>query len=333
MPRFVTYTPDLLPAVVDFWNRTFADRRNFVPITVEIFERRVVDVANAVESFDPRGLLLAVEADPSAPGPAGRVVGAVHVGIWPEAFVRAMEKAWPGGARGYIALLAVDPAFRRRRIGSELWTRAAAQLRDCRDIILDGQCLNPFYGNSDGPETPFWGTPEGISVSWNDWVTRRFFERRGYRVRHRASHLRWTPDARPSGITRVLRLAAGLSLSVLESRYPETGKKLTDAPRHESPHPYTCVAAADKAERVCGLISFFPLRGVGAGCYAIFEWLVTAEMRQTGTGWALMSTAIELMRKRGAKSCDALTLPDLSPAAHELYLRWGFREVDAWAIF
>lgn len=326
MPRYLPYSPTLLPAFVDFWNRAFADRRNFLPLTPEAFEARVVSKSNAIEAFDAQEVLLAVEGLPP------RVVGVVHAGIWPEAFVRALDPAWKGGTRGYIALIAVDPDFRRRGIGSELWSRAATCLRGCRDIVIDGQCLNPFYGNSDGPETPFWGTPEGISVGWLDRATRRFFERRGYAPRHRASHLQWTPAPRP-GTVRIPSAPMDYQIRILEKRYPEPGKFLSDPPRYVPHHPFTCVAAVNRAGRVGGLISFFPLVGPAGKRYAIYEWQVVAEMRNTGMGEALMAAAQGRLRALGAVSCDALTLPDLSPAAFSLYNRAGFNEVDAWAIY
>lgn len=331
MPDYVPYSPPLLGAFVEFWNLTFADRRNFVPLTAEGFERRVVAKRNAVEAFDPRSLILAVEPDAAA-GAVPRVLGAAHAGTWPEAFARVLDSAWGGGSMGYIAFLAVDPAHRRRGIGGELWGRAAASLRSCRRIVIDGQCMNPFYGNSEGPETCFWGTPEGISISWMDVSTQRFFRRRGHAPRYRGAHLQWIVEPAKDA-ARVQPPPKGISILTLQGRYPEIGRPLSHVPTLFSQHPFTCFAAHDAVGRVVGILSLFPLVGLDAGRYAVYEWLVLPELRKTGLGRNLLAAAQDYLRQCGATACDALTLPAISGNALTLYLGAGFREVDAWAIY
>lgn len=331
MPDYLPYSPPLLRPFVDFWNRTFADRRNFVPLSAEAFEQRVLARRNAVEAFDPAALILAVERDAASPE-ARRVVGAAHTGVWPELFARVVDPSWAGGDLGYLALLAVDPARRRRGIGSELWARAVSSLRACRKIVIDGQCLNPFYGNSEGPETPFWGTPEGISIPWTDLAAQRFFKRRGHVPRYRALHLQWTsgPSSAPPWRDP---LPTGVALLTLDGRYVEPGKLLSDEPRCASRHPFTCIAAHNATGSVIGIVSFFPLVGLDAGRYAIYEWLVVPEMRRSGLGRNLLASALRCLRERGVTRCDALTISEVSSDAIALYRAAGFHEVDAWAIY
>ena len=47
------YSSQLLRPLVSFWNKEFADRRNFFPITESIFRQRVVEKNYPEEPFDP----------------------------------------------------------------------------------------------------------------------------------------------------------------------------------------------------------------------------------------------------------------------------------------
>ena len=171
--RIDPYSDARLPALAVWWNEAFRGMRNYWPVGPEALRTRIIERRTAVESFDPSGLLLAVDGD--------RVVGAIHAGIQPESVSRALDPAWEGGTRGWVALLCVLPGWRRRGVGGALWDRARACLAGCREVFVDGQGLGPYYGNSDGPATPFFGTPEGLSLPAEDGVTRAFLERRGHR--------------------------------------------------------------------------------------------------------------------------------------------------------
>ena len=71
--KFESWRPGLLPAVVRFWNRAFSGKRNFFPMTEELFLSRIVRKRTAVEGFDPEGFVVAREG--------GEVAGFVHVGV------------------------------------------------------------------------------------------------------------------------------------------------------------------------------------------------------------------------------------------------------------
>ena len=46
---------DDLSALVEFWNKAFADRRNFYSLTAADFQNRILNCT----AFDPQGLILA----------------------------------------------------------------------------------------------------------------------------------------------------------------------------------------------------------------------------------------------------------------------------------
>src|SRR3972149_8458735 len=141
--EFCTYEEKYLPAIVNFWNKNFSDCRNFFPINEAIFKRRVIEKANNIERFDPQGFIIALDK--------GDVIGAIHVGIRPETICKVLYPDWQKGTEGYIAFIAVDKNHRRKGIGGELWQRGMKYLEGVSEIIIDGQCINPFYGNSEGP--------------------------------------------------------------------------------------------------------------------------------------------------------------------------------------
>ncbi len=315
-----SYSPSLLPALVRFWNRGFSDRRNFFPVTEEIVRRRVIEKRTSVERFEPSLFLVAVDGD--------EIVGAIHAGIRPEELCRVLHPEWPGGTQGYIALFFVQQGHRNRGVGTELWRRAHSALSGVKQVVLDGQCLNPFYGNSEGPFTPFWGTPEGISVLWSDSATKRFFARRGYAPRFKALQLEIAIDQARFEAPE----AAGLEVRVSDSHYPDLDTPYPGRARYAAGGAFECAAALQEG-RTVGVLSWYPLAEVEPGRYAIFEALVAERMRGKGVGRTLLAVALRRMREAGARRCDVLTIPEVSEAAYRLYLEAGFSKVEEWAVY
>lgn len=324
--KFSPWTSSLLPATVRFWNRSFSTRRNFIPMSEPLFRERVTSKRSFAERFDPSGFIVARDG--------GELAGFIHVAERPEPVCRALDPQWRGGKQGYVAFLYVDPAHRRKGLGTELWHRGLERLKGTRQVVLDGQCINPFYGNSEGPFTPFWGTPEGVSVDWNDSPTKKFLARKGFAPRFKGVQL-GLDLARavvpPDDPGRAL-LRQGMELQVLGDVYPEVGKSIRRQRKLLPGLEYEVVAGLQRG-RVLGLISVYPMREVRVGLYGIYEAVVVESQRGKALGKRLIQAAIGRMRSLGAASCEVLTVPELSPAAHKLYLSVGFQPVQNWAIY
>jgi ribosomal protein S18 acetylase RimI-like enzyme len=319
--KFGPWTASLLPAAVRFWNRSFASRRNFVPVTEQTFRERVVGKETAFEKFDPSGFIVARDGK--------EIAGFIHVGIRPEPLCRMLDPEWRKGTQGYIAFLFVDPERRKKGLGTELWHRGLERLKGTRQVVLDGQCFNPFYGNSEGPFTPLWGTPEGISVDWNDSATKKFLARKGFAPRFKGVQLSLDLATAPAPAAAKSR---GTEFRIVSDFYPEIGKSIK-VRRSILPGLTFDVVAAVQRGKVVGLVSSYPLTEVRPGLFGIYEAVVVESLRGRALGKHLLQAAVGRMKTQGAAQCEVLTLPELSPAAHKLYLAAGFLPVQNWAIY
>jgi GNAT superfamily N-acetyltransferase len=324
--KFSPWTPSLLPAAVRFWNRAFALRRNFVPVTDQMFHERVAGKATSLEQFDASKFIVAREG--------GEIAGFIHVGIRPEPLCRALDPDWRSGSQGYVAFLFVDPARRRKGLGTELWHRGLEKLSESRQVVLDGQCFNPFYGNSEGPFTPFWGTPEGVGIDWNDSATKKFLARKGFAPRFKGVQLAIDFASVADSAEKAGRAIErqGYEFSALSDFYPEIGHRLKEQRSILPGLTYEVVMALQRG-RVVGLISYYPMTEARPGLFGIYEAVVIESLRGRALGKRLLEAAVGRMKARGAAHCEVLTLPELSPAAHKLYLGAGFLPVQNWAIY
>ena len=319
-PRLCTYREDLLGPIVAFWNREFADRRNFLPIDEDIFRQRVVDKRYGEEGFDPQGFFAAFVGD--------ELTGIAHAGIWPENICRLRDPQWQGGDEGYLALICVARQYRHQGIGQALMTVIRDFWGGCERLTVDTQCLSPFYGNSDGIYTPFWGTSEGIGVRWDDQETLCFFEKQGFVPSGRAtSHVLQLPEVDPESTLAAVQ--QDLPLISLQSEHLVIGQG-PDArqvfPQH---HPFDCLGCAID-DTVVGLISTYCMKELGSDRYAIYSFEVAPSFRGMGLGTTLLREAVDRMRESGARVCEAVTMND---GAGRLYERAGFTAVARWAVF
>jgi len=309
-----------LPRFVRFWNRSFSDRRNFFPITETHFRNRVLEKKTAVEAFDPTTFLLVREGE--------EIIGVLHGGVRVEELCRTLHSTWPGGEQAYIALYHVREENRNRGVGSALWRRFYEVAGEGRQLVVDGQCINPFYGNSEGPFTPFWGTPEGISVSWADSGTKKFLARKGFAPRFKAVQMELdVPHAEYEG-----PVPSGFDLKVVNDYYPDLGVTYGVAQRYDNGGEFTCAVVLSHGKTVA-VLSWFPLKEIDPSRYAIYEAMVMDEYQGKGLGRALVAAAIEWFRSKKASTCDVLTLPEISRPAYELYTRAGFTPCQNWAIY
>jgi GNAT superfamily N-acetyltransferase len=315
--EFHTFESELTEPLVAFWNRTFGALHNAMPVTASLLRRRVLEKVTAVEAFDPTGMILACDG--------GSVRGLIHVAIQPESVCRALEPSWGGGERGMILLLGVEPQARRRGVGAELWRRGMERLAGAAATLIDGQCLNPFYGNSEGPFTPFWGTPEGIALPWSDAGARAFLANRGHTPRYRAVQVGVDlPGARSDAPDR--------PIGIRDRACPPLEAAPTDASRFDEAFDFRAALALE-AGRVAGTLIFFPMSEVREGLWGVYELRVADACRGRGIGRALLAGALRAMRERGAIRCEATTIPELSPGAPPLYASFGFEPCAEWAVY
>jgi ribosomal protein S18 acetylase RimI-like enzyme len=228
----------------------------------------------------------------------------------------------------------VDAAFRRKGLGTELWHRGLERLKRTRQVVLDGQCFNPFYGNSEGPFTPLWGTPEGVGVDWNDSATKKFLARKGFAPRFKGVQLGLDLGIATASADDAARAIArqGYELRTVSDFYPEIGHGLKERRSILPGLTYEVVVAVYRG-KVVGLISSYPMPEAKPGLYGIYEAVVVESLRGRALGKRLLEAAVGRMKERGAASCEVLTLPELSPSAHKLYLGAGFLPVQNWAIY
>ena len=322
-----SYRDELLPGIVAFWNRVFAERRNFFPVTEKMFRERIVEKKTAVETFRPGGFLVARREE--------EVVGVLHAGRNSPEVCKVLNPDWPGGEQGYIALLMVDPAHRKKGIGTALWHGVREFLDGCVQVVVDGQCLNPFYGNSQGPFTPFWGTPEGISVLWKDSATKKFFAQKGYAPRYKAVQMELAVQKAPAQDVEKLEAdlkARGVEIKTIHDSYPEVGGRVGDSDRKVEGLVYECLTAID-GDRVAAVLTTYPMVELALDRHAIYEAIVHEDYRARGIGKGMLSLAIERLRAQGSVSCSVLTIPDVSEAAFKMYDSAGFQPCESWAVY
>ncbi len=322
--KYRHHSPGLLPAIVAFWNEEFRDRRNFFPLTEELFEKRVIHGGTSLGRFAPEQLIFACDGE--------RVVGMTHALPRSEAACRALFPDWKGGSQGVIAFFCVARNRRNRGIGGELFRRAKKALSGQGQIAIDGQCLCPFYGNSSGPFTPFWGTPEGPCIPDGDTGTERFLRRQGFEPRHKAVTL----DVQLAQISQSelnrTNLPPDCSIELLNDRIPSFGEPAERFERAGSASRFSS-ACCFRGKRAVGALVFFEMREVAAGKGAIYNFEVAKPARGLGIGRAVLQAALSGMKRLGWQTCEVLTIPELSPAGMNLYGNLGFKTAAHWVVY
>jgi ribosomal protein S18 acetylase RimI-like enzyme len=313
--RLHSWTPALEAPFVRFWNRCFSDHRHAIRLTREELRRRVTEGGVPGERFDPARFIVAREG--------GRIAGFVHVSRRSAAACRRADPTWSGGALGVVCFLFVDPARRRRGIGDRLWHAGVGLLKGCSQVVLDGACLNPFWGNAQGPRPPFWGSPEGVGVSWDDGASKKFFARKGFAPRFR-------------GIQLSLDLAGASLPPAVEAsfvpRMPVVGGSWGTWRRTHGAAAFETAVALSR-RRVRGMITYFPWTGAREGLYGIYAAAVVRGARGGSLGRGLLGAALRRIAESGGRSVEVLTVPELGEAAHRIYLEAGFRQAASWALY
>jgi ribosomal protein S18 acetylase RimI-like enzyme len=301
--------------------------RNFFPVSQETIRRRIIEQRGVIDSFDPAGLILAIMDE--------KVVGMIHILVRPGDIAEILYKDWKGGLQGVIAFIAVDRDFRKRGIGSELTRLGQVYLMGCSQVIIDGQCINPFYGNSEGPFTPFFGTPEGISIPWEDYETKEFLLKRGFNVRYKGVTMEIKLGNLAVGNPEVIKseLARnGIGVEITNKSYPELGLPLYESSRILKDYVFESIVGLYKDE-VVSFITSYPMPEVGQGKFAIYETRTLDSYQGRGIGKNLLNYLLTRLIEKGAKSCEVFTIPEVSPGGLRLYKGAGFVVCAEWAIY
>ncbi len=271
---------DFVP-LVEFWNKYIA------PVTPEKFEKRVTKH----ELFDPEGLSIAKENK--------RVVGFAH--------------AARVGSMGYVCFIFVQPHYRGKGIGSQLLGKALDYLSPCSEVWAAKQFDTPFYGNRGGPYPPLYGSAEFVGLDAEDDNATRFFERRGFLMKHRSIDMRCMLGDVPEH-----------GLGSLEEKYYFFSTK-NIAPWDKVPYQkegdFFVDFAVDHAGSLLGAVVWYALGEETAGIYDIH---IEQHWRDRGIGtWLLTKTLEHMGRERFMRA--ALVTTEFNTRAVHVYEKVGFK--------
>jgi GNAT superfamily N-acetyltransferase len=327
--RLQTFHPDDLPALVEFWNRTLADRHNFQPITATEFQTRLL----ACPAFDPQGLILAWHGRTDRP--AQQLVGVAHA-LRPVAAEGVYARITP---QHHLALLIVDPAYRRQGIGGRLLRAAENHLYYCP--VWVGGHEQPCYGTLEGPRPPLFGSTQGLTVNAHDRELLTFLNRRGYHVEDpgdismRADLL---PDNPPPPPLLPDLAALGLQIVAIDPTRPFTGQEPPGRAEYtvwptQPAGAYTGYVLVDGDHRLHGHIHCYPMRR--AGWAAIGGLWIAPPLRRQGLGRALLAKILYDITQPMAPNpryhgVELQTHLIHHAHAVQLYQQFGFTAVAAW---
>jgi GNAT superfamily N-acetyltransferase len=303
--RVLPFQENDLAPLVEFWNNAFTDRRNFYPITVGEFRHRVL----LCEAFDPHGLILAWHENRAG---ATQLVGLVH----------ALRPPPPSGLyarwqqQHNLALLYVDPAYRRQGIGSRLLRAAENWLYYCPVYV--GGPAQPCYGTVEGLHPPFFGASQQMGVSVHDTLLINFLAHRGYRVFDAGDvtlTLKLTPRVQPlvPDLT-----ALGLRLLFVSHEQPFQGKEPPGREEYtlygaNGGAPYWGFLLVNGDNLLQAHISCYPMRQ--AGRVAIGGFWVVPSLRGHGLGRYLLDQLLYTLSQDDLSHLSAFFAGDNATSA------------------
>ena len=329
MVSLVPFEPAILPQLVAFWNAVFRTRRNFYPISEELYRKRIVEQ----RAFDPQGLFLAL-AD-------GAVVGLVHA-IKPappqDIFIFFIYGSRRCRDNGSIAVLAVAPDCRGNGIGSALLSRAESYLEGHLapgKVIYVGDYDVPLYHTLEGPRQPFWGDTEIMGVSEDDGQLIEFLTMRGYRLVKREGQeitmvaklgKRSEPPRPPLeklGL-REVRVSDDQPWPGRIAWYPEGTTQGYAYPlfgeyRHQ-------VIALARGDTITSHLEWYPMQQ--AGHVALLDYQVAQTDRGQGLGSYLLDRSLWAMAQEGYHAVELHTNTVKNALGYSMYLRRGFEVVE-----
>jgi len=294
-------------ALLAVWNRALP----LDPVDQATFRRKVLLDPN----FDPGWLLVA--------DVAGDVVG------FSLCLIRRvpLERGDLEPARGWIAALGVDPAWRSRGIGALLLDRSLALFREAsrQEVLL-------------APYTPNYFVPGVDEVHYADGLA--FLRQRGFEVVSRPLSmdanlvkldLSWLPEREArlgrDGVAVRLLLPCEIPalFGLLQTHMPgdwvrHAREVLTDATKGLAGYDQFTVAL--HAEEIVGYCQF---EGDHFGPFGVRD-----ELQGQGIGTVLLARCLQTMRQKGLHNAWVLWTSD--ETAEHVYARFGFRETRRFAV-
>lgn len=322
-----------LPDLVEFWNRAFAERRNFHPITATTYRRRILNCP----AFDAAGLILAWYRH--RPG-SQRLVGLVHAFQPPPR--QDLYLNW--NPIHTIALLYVHPQYRRRGVGSRLLQAAENWLYYCPVHV--GSRAQPGYALVEGPKQPFWGSTDRLGVNAQDMELLQFLAKRGYRPTE-PGDVSMVLDADETDTTRLAQpptepatlAEQGLELVSISHRSPFRGREPGDVQTYRfwgenDGDPYYGLGIVDGENVLWGHVSWYPMADPGKA--ALINLHVAVDLREQGLGSYLLDLALHRMLYGdgpggGYRAVELETHLERNLQAVRLYQQRGFEAVEVWA--
>ncbi len=316
-----TFDNDDLPALVQFWNRAFAARRNSQPLTERDFRQRVLDRA----VFDPAGLFLAWR---KTSGKGNELVGLAHAFKPPPQ--QGLYKRW--GEQHHVGLLYVHPDYRRQGVGSRLLQAAESWLYYC-PVHIAAHSL-PCYGSVEGPRPPLFGSSERMGIAADEHALIRFFAKRSYRseeVGDVSMTRKLDGPLQPPPLRDLNEL--GIEIVTVSQRTPFTGREPPGRIEYalwgtNQGDPYQGLILVNRADLLRGHISWYPMAAPGKVALGNF-WLAH-ELRDDGVGAYLLDLGLHEMSQGGTTAIELHTHLIQYPKAVELYRRRGFEIDMAW---
>ncbi|BAD39279.1 GNAT family N-acetyltransferase [Symbiobacterium thermophilum] len=307
-----------LPAVHTLWNRTTLSREVlYKPLACERFQALFVSAGDHEVKCN-----VVAEQD-------GQILG----------FGSAYHNT--GTDRGYITFILVDPAHRRRGVGTALLRALEHRLRAFPTIVrIDLNFFNPINLEWFIPGTPGHDHPNapGVDVSSPAFP---FFTARGYAETSRQySYYRLLADFQfqPKIAERAAALAAqGISITYYDPARHYGLSELFDDLGNEDwrdkvmtnvngPRPYPLLIV-EQGGRVGGFAGPLYVQESGRGYFAGIG--VHSELRGVGAGSVLFSALCQGLRDIGATFMSLFT--GRENVARKIYESAGFQVVHEWA--
>lgn len=313
MTDFRTFRNADPPLILELWNRCAATRGFGLLSGCDNLERLIF----AKPYFDREGLILALEGD--------RLVGLCHAGFGCDDTNSKLDVTM-----GVICMLLVDPAFRKRGIGSELLKRGQNYLREHGSKTQYAGAihpLNPFYlGLYGGSELP--------GVLESDPDASAFFLKRHYVVADSTlvfqRSLRELPNVEDTRVPLLRR-----SVKLLVEPWPKPRSWWQAATIDPMVTLRYELAERDRDVEI-GHALVWEMetfgRAWGQPSVGIIDFEIQPERRRQGYGKLMMLTVLKHLQDQRITLVEVQTM-ERNVAATNLYENLGFTRIDTGHVY